>query len=85
MQYVLLVVTDTHEGRSKLIVRGDRQSGYHMDVFEKTVRELSPYKLHVSQCSCDRIHVQYKTLSYALYCSRSQQDWPLHVRMTFEV
>lgn len=48
-KYVLLVVTDTQEGRSKLIVRGDRQSGYHMDVFEKTVRELSPYKLHVAQ------------------------------------
>ncbi|KAL0046006.1 hypothetical protein WJX82_011136 [Trebouxia sp. C0006] len=48
-KYVLLVVTDTHEGRSKLIVRGDRQSGYHMDVFEKTVRELSPYKLHVAE------------------------------------
>ncbi|DBA89995.1 TPA: hypothetical protein ACH3X2_004368 [Trebouxia sp. C0005] len=48
-KYVLLVVTDTQEGRSKLIVRGDRQSGYHMDVYEKTVRELSPYKLHVAE------------------------------------
>ncbi|KAL0021159.1 hypothetical protein WJX77_006441 [Trebouxia sp. C0004] len=48
-KYVLLVVTDTEEGRSKLIVRGDRQSGYHVDVFEKTVRELAPYKLHVAE------------------------------------
>ena len=48
VQYVLLVVTDVAEGRSKLIVRGDRQSGYHMDVFEKATRELAPHKLHVS-------------------------------------
>lgn len=45
---MLLVVTDVAEGRSKLIVRGDRQSGYHMDVYEKANRELAPHKLHVS-------------------------------------
>ena len=50
LQYVLLVVTDQEKGRSKLIVRGDRQSGYHMDIFEKTMRELLPLRLHV--CSC---------------------------------
>ncbi len=49
VQYVLLVVTDQKAGRSKLLVRGDRQSGYHMDMFEKTVRELLPHKLQVSQ------------------------------------
>ncbi|KAL3162641.1 14 kDa phosphohistidine phosphatase, variant 2 [Trebouxia sp. C0009 RCD-2024] len=48
-KYVLLVVTDVAEGRSKLIVRGDRQSGYHMDVYEKANRELAPHKLHVAE------------------------------------
>ena len=39
-------MTDEDKGQSKLIVRGDRLSGYHMDIFEKTVRELPG--LHVS-------------------------------------
>lgn len=41
-----MVATDEEEGQSKLIVRGDKQSGYHMDIYEKTVRELPG--LHVS-------------------------------------
>lgn len=54
VQYVLLVVTDQREGSSKLIVRGDRQSGYHMDVYERAVRELLPFKLHVSCDNCSK-------------------------------
>ena len=48
LQYVLLVATDPQQGRSKLLVRGDRQSGYHMDIFHKAVDELRPLHLHVS-------------------------------------
>ena len=57
LQYVLLVVTDEREGQSKLLVRGDRQSGYHMDIFEKTVKELLPYKLHVCSLLETSVHM----------------------------
>ena len=65
LQYVLLVVTDVAEGRSKLIVRGDRQSGYHMDVYEKATREVSPHKLHVS----------FYASSPVIPCSCIWQEW----------
>lgn len=57
LQYVLLVVTDEREGQSKLLVRGDRQSGYHMDIFEKTVKELLPYQLHVRSLLETSVHM----------------------------
>ena len=79
MQYVLLVVTDQDKGQSKLIVRGDGRSGYHMDIFEKAARELTTLGLHVGSLHTFGLLRWHSSVIWVHMIEESMQEQP-HVK-----